>query len=60
MLLNGVDIPGLGGWLTAVHSDEDIERTVAAVGKAIEVLKGEGMRGVVSAEESCPRKPTST
>jgi glutamate-1-semialdehyde 2,1-aminomutase len=43
MLLNGVDIPGLGGWLTAVHSDEDIEKTVAAVGTAVEMLKAEGM-----------------
>jgi glutamate-1-semialdehyde 2,1-aminomutase len=41
MLLNGVDIPGLGGWLTAAHSAEDIDRTVQAVGASIEMLKAE-------------------
>jgi glutamate-1-semialdehyde 2,1-aminomutase len=43
MLLNGVDIPGLGGWLMATHTAEDIERTVQAVGAAIEALQREGM-----------------
>ncbi|HKB06437.1 MAG TPA: aminotransferase class III-fold pyridoxal phosphate-dependent enzyme [Gemmataceae bacterium] len=42
MLLNGVDIPGLGGWLMAAHTDEDLDRTVRAVGSAIELLKAEG------------------
>jgi hypothetical protein len=43
MLLNGVDIPGLGGWLMAAHTDEDVDRTVRAVGSAIELLKAEGL-----------------
>ena len=36
---------GLGGWLTACHSTEDIERTVTAIAEAIEMLKAEGMVG---------------
>ena len=43
MLLNGIDIPGLGGWLMATHTPEDIDRTVKAVESAIEMLKEEGM-----------------
>ena len=43
MLLNGVDMPGLGGWLTAAHTAEDIDRTVQAVAASIEMLKAEGM-----------------
>lgn len=43
MLLSGVDIPGLGGWLMATHTDEDLDRTVRAVGSAIEMLKAEGL-----------------
>jgi hypothetical protein len=43
MLLNGVDIPGLGGWLTAAHTPEDVDRTVQAVGKSIEMLKADGI-----------------
>ncbi|MBO0699388.1 MAG: aminotransferase class III-fold pyridoxal phosphate-dependent enzyme [Zavarzinella sp.] len=43
MLLNGVDIPGLGGWLMATHTDEDLDRTVRAVGSAIEMLEAEGL-----------------
>ena len=45
MLLNGVDMPGLGGWLTAAHSPEDIDRTVQAVAASIEQL---GWRGLWS------------
>lgn len=41
MLLNGVDIPGLGGWLTAAHTREDIDRTVRAVAASIELLQAE-------------------
>jgi glutamate-1-semialdehyde 2,1-aminomutase len=36
MLLHGVDLPGLGGMTTMAHSVQDIERTVAAVGQALE------------------------
>lgn len=43
MLLNGVDIPGLGGWLMAAHAPEDIDRTVKAVELSIEMLQAEGM-----------------
>jgi glutamate-1-semialdehyde 2,1-aminomutase len=43
MLLNGVDIPGLGGWTMAAHSGEDVERTVSAIGSTIEMLVAEGL-----------------
>jgi glutamate-1-semialdehyde 2,1-aminomutase len=43
MLLNGVDMPGLGGWLTAAHTPEDIDRTVQAVAASIELLKADGL-----------------
>jgi len=43
LLLNGVDWPGLGGWLTAAHTEADIERTVAAIVTTIELLRGEGL-----------------
>ena len=46
MLLNGVDIPGLGGWLTAVHSPADIEKTVTAVQATLEMLRDEGITSV--------------
>jgi glutamate-1-semialdehyde 2,1-aminomutase len=38
MLLNGVDVPGFGGWLMATHTEEDINRTVNAVARSIEML----------------------
>ena len=37
MLLNGVDLPGRGMFLTCEHSDADLDATVAAVGKAVEM-----------------------
>jgi glutamate-1-semialdehyde 2,1-aminomutase len=43
MLLNGVDIPGLGGWLMAAHSNEDIDKTVQAIASSIEMLQAEGV-----------------
>jgi glutamate-1-semialdehyde 2,1-aminomutase len=43
MLLNGVDIPGLGGWLTAAHTEADLDRTVQAVSASVEMLGAEGM-----------------
>jgi glutamate-1-semialdehyde 2,1-aminomutase len=43
MLLNGVDVPGLGGWLTAAHTEVDLDRTVQAVAASVEVLGAEGM-----------------
>ena len=42
LLLNGVDLPTLGGWLTAAHTEADIEQTVEAVGRALAMLKAEG------------------
>jgi glutamate-1-semialdehyde 2,1-aminomutase len=38
MLLNGVDLMGLGGMTTAAHTDEDIEATVTAVSEAVSEL----------------------
>jgi glutamate-1-semialdehyde 2,1-aminomutase len=38
MLLHGVDLPGLGGMTTMAHTAKDVERTVAAVGWALDVL----------------------
>jgi glutamate-1-semialdehyde 2,1-aminomutase len=43
MLLHGVDLPGLAGMTMAAHSDEDVERTVAAVAGTVEALRGEGI-----------------
>jgi glutamate-1-semialdehyde 2,1-aminomutase len=43
MLLHGVDIPGLGGWLTAAHSEADVQKTVDAVTATLEELRGEGV-----------------
>jgi glutamate-1-semialdehyde 2,1-aminomutase len=43
MLLNGVDIPGFGGWTMASHGEEEITRTVEAVAAAIELLDREGL-----------------
>ncbi len=31
LMLQGVDMPGLGGWLTTAHSEADIEQTIQAV-----------------------------
>ncbi|MCC6420036.1 MAG: aspartate aminotransferase family protein [Gemmataceae bacterium] len=41
MLLNGVDLAGLGGMTTAAHTEEDVERTVEAVARAVEMLSAE-------------------
>jgi glutamate-1-semialdehyde 2,1-aminomutase len=38
MLLNGVDVPGLGGMTTAAHTEADIDRTVAAVAATLELI----------------------
>jgi glutamate-1-semialdehyde 2,1-aminomutase len=43
MLLHGVDLPGLGGWVMAVHTEEDVERTVAAVAGTLDLLRAEGL-----------------
>jgi glutamate-1-semialdehyde 2,1-aminomutase len=41
MLLQGIDMPGLAGWISAAHTPDDIAKTVAAVKGAIEMLKEE-------------------
>lgn len=38
MLLNGVDLPGLGGMTTAAHTEADIDRTVAAVAGTLDLI----------------------
>ena len=38
MLLNGVDLPGMGMFLTAEHSAADVDTTVAAVGAAVKMV----------------------
>jgi glutamate-1-semialdehyde 2,1-aminomutase len=38
MLLNGVDLPGLGGMTMAAHSEADVDRTVAAVAATLDLL----------------------
>ena len=43
LLLNGVDMFGFGGFVTAAHSDADVDGTVVAVGHTIEWLREEGM-----------------
>jgi glutamate-1-semialdehyde 2,1-aminomutase len=43
MLLNGVDLPGLGGMTTAAHSEADLRQAVAAVGNTLGLLKSEGL-----------------
>jgi glutamate-1-semialdehyde 2,1-aminomutase len=43
MLLHGVDVWGLSGMTSAVHSDADIEHTVAAVDGTLDLLKREGL-----------------
>jgi glutamate-1-semialdehyde 2,1-aminomutase len=42
MLLHGVDVPGLGGFLTAAHTEADVEATAAAVEATLGLL-GEEM-----------------
>jgi glutamate-1-semialdehyde 2,1-aminomutase len=43
MLLGGVDVWGLSGNAMAAHTDEDVEKTVAAIASAVEVLRAEGL-----------------
>jgi glutamate-1-semialdehyde 2,1-aminomutase len=43
MLLHGVDLPGLSGMTTAAHTEADVEKTVAAVGAAVALLREEGI-----------------
>jgi len=43
MILNGVDIPPVHGWISAVHNEEDIALTVEAFEKAVQMLQAEGL-----------------
>jgi glutamate-1-semialdehyde 2,1-aminomutase len=45
MLLNGVDLPGLGMFLTACHTDTDIQLTVGAIERSIDMLRADGLDG---------------
>src|SRR5690606_36176225 len=42
MLLEGVDLSGAGGMLSGVHTDEDIDRTIAAFDRSLGRLQQEG------------------
>ena len=46
MLLHGVDLFGLGGMTTAAHTEEDVDRTVAAMNATLDVLSQEGFAEV--------------
>jgi glutamate-1-semialdehyde 2,1-aminomutase len=41
MLLNGVDLPGLAGMTTCAHTEADIDTTVEAVARTVELLREE-------------------
>jgi glutamate-1-semialdehyde 2,1-aminomutase len=43
LLLNGVDWFGFGAFVTAAHTDEDVDRTVRAVANSIEAMRAEGL-----------------
>ncbi len=43
MLLNGVDLFGMGGMTTAAHTAEDVEQTIAAVAATLDLLREEGL-----------------
>ncbi|MFQ5989951.1 MAG: aspartate aminotransferase family protein [Candidatus Methylomirabilales bacterium] len=43
MILNGVDIPPIHGWISAIHTEEDIALTVQAFEKALELLQVDGL-----------------
>jgi len=45
LILNGVDICTLHGWVSALHTDEDVERTVQAFEKALILLREDGYFG---------------
>jgi glutamate-1-semialdehyde 2,1-aminomutase len=42
MLLNGVDLPGLGGMTTLSHAEAAVEQTVAAVAATLDLLDADG------------------
>jgi glutamate-1-semialdehyde 2,1-aminomutase len=42
LILNGVDLPLFHGWISAAHSDEDVERTIRAFEAAVRLMQDEG------------------
>jgi glutamate-1-semialdehyde 2,1-aminomutase len=42
LILNGVDIAPLHGWVSAIHTDEDIERAVQGFEKALGLMREDG------------------
>jgi len=42
LILHGVDLPLFHGWVSAAHSDEDLEKTVRAFEAAMRLLQDEG------------------
>ncbi len=45
MILHGVDIPAYHSWMSCVHSEEDLGRTVAAFAGGLRMLLEEGLLG---------------
>ena len=43
MILNGVDLMNTGGFMSAIHSDDDIDRTVVAFERTLERLSSDGL-----------------
>jgi len=42
LLNNGVDCASHHGWISATHTPEDIERTIASYAKALESMAADG------------------
>jgi len=43
MLLQGVDLAGLGGMTTSAHTEADIDQTVVAVAETMDIIQEEGL-----------------
>jgi glutamate-1-semialdehyde 2,1-aminomutase len=43
MLNEGIDLMGSGGMVSAVHSEEDVDRTVEAFARTVRQMKVEGV-----------------
>ncbi|HWR20918.1 MAG TPA: aminotransferase class III-fold pyridoxal phosphate-dependent enzyme, partial [Verrucomicrobiae bacterium] len=42
LILHGVDFPLFHGWISAAHSDEDVEKTIRAFEAALRLMQDEG------------------
>jgi glutamate-1-semialdehyde 2,1-aminomutase len=42
LILNGVDLPPFHGWVSAAHSNEDLEKTIRAFSAALGLMRDEG------------------